>query len=269
MALAVSVALDADNVTPGVDPVVTATFNSSADSIVFIFISLNNTRTVTSVTRDGVTYTEEIFELIGGRNTYVYRGVHSGAVTTEAISIDLNNPSDPTWFLVWEVTGIDTGGTNGSDGVIHSDFATATATAPSTVTGTLPAFADGANRPMAMGLLNKNEGNDHWAVETGYTEVDEETVSNALTWLISWHESATDISPSATAQNYSGSRPIWLYCMEMQEPSGASLSIDDTDTVTVAESINPMLVNMPKPTESVTVAEAINPNVLLMPQVET
>ena len=100
MALGVSVALDSDS-TSSTDPHVTPTFNSSAGSIVFIFIGVNSNRTVTSVTRDGVTYTEEIFELHQARNTYIFRGVHSGAVTAKSISIDLSATSNPIQYCVW------------------------------------------------------------------------------------------------------------------------------------------------------------------------
>ena len=225
MALGVSVALDSDS-TSSTDPHVTPTFNSSAGSIVFIFIGVNSNRTVTSVTRDGVTYTEEIFELHQARNTYIFRGVHSGAVTAKSISIDLSATSNPIQYCVWEVTGIDTGGTNGSDGVVQSDLVSSSAAAPNTVTGTLAAFADGDNRPMICALLARDESNDHFAAETGYTEEDEEK-PGTITFFIGWHETATDTTPSVTAQNYAGSRGTTVYSMEMK-PSVVSVVIERT-----------------------------------------
>jgi len=63
----------------------------------------------------------------------------------------------------------------------------------------------------------------------------------------------------------------WNAVTLVVHPTGGvtDLTVTETETITAAENITVNLKNMPILTESVGVAEAINPNVLIMPKVET
>lgn len=188
---------------------VTASVAPSANALVVVaVVYADNGSIVTSPTLTGggmTTWTLIIEKLFGldRRRIAFYRALQaspgSGTITMD---FGADTMTGCMWS-VFEITGVDPSGTNGSGAVVQSDSTShaSGSGAAHADTVTLSAFGSADNRPVAAFGAEQNSTTE-WTEEAGYTQIHAVAIGAPIVCLETmWHSSSADESPTSTHAN--------------------------------------------------------------------
>jgi hypothetical protein len=146
----------------------TASISPGANKLILVFIRVgSDSVTIDSVTGNGITYAEVVFDAEpGGNSIACYRGM-SSSPTTGAITIDFSGSAIGAWSVV-EFDNVDTTGVNGANAVVQN--ATNVDTSATSLTVTLGAFSSADNATAGM-IYYAASALNTLSVGSGFTEL--------------------------------------------------------------------------------------------------
>lgn len=217
-------------------PIVTdTTITPTANALQLLQISTNDSvtpSTVTAVTGCGLTWVEVanlLYDDVGVRRgrLQLFRAM-SAAPTAGVLSITFTGQiSNEEFAAQWvEITGVSTGGTNGSGAIVQSVTASGTSTTPS---ATLAPLATAANPSYGIFALNTNgfpaDNDDAFTAASGYEEIGEwgyrkEDGTTVANWYIAGATEWKKIGSTTVNGTYYASN-TW---------GAIALELDGTDT---------------------------------------
>ncbi len=209
----------------------TASITPSANKLILLYISgrPSGSTPTAIVTGNGLTWV-----LVNGEDTSVrysalYRAMgaspSSGAVTI-TFSLEMRNA---TWEIS-EFDFVDTSGTNGSGAIVQS--VRDTASAATSITPTLAAFADATNNATYMGATHRDH-NNAMTPEAGFTELSDNSTGEQHVGAAQWRI-GEDVSPT---YSWSGSAGAVAVACEIKAAVGLTVNMGLVTETALAQSL--------------------------------
>lgn len=207
----------------------TSSISPSSNALILVAVATRNNLNVTAneptVSGNGLTYEviqTAIHDDIGStrRRVTLFRAL-GASPTAGAVSVDLGGQTQTDIVvIVDQVTGVDTGGTNGSGAIVQSDKNTSSSATSLTVT--LGSFSS-ANNYTYGAFSHNNASGETINPGSGFTELEEQDSASNIsvqTEYLAGNDTTVDSSTSgSTAQNYGG------IAIEIKEATAAGLTI--------------------------------------------
>ena len=148
-------------------------FQNNKLYMVSAFLRAGSAVALSSVTGGGLTWVLALEQAIGGGTFYIatFRALVTSGATTGALTLNTSIAPTSIKWIVDELSGVDTTGTNGSGAIVQSDADSGNATTASMV---LAAFADATNNAVYAAV--GHAANEAATVDAsgGYTKLAEE-----------------------------------------------------------------------------------------------
>lgn len=180
------------------------------------FAQRTQTSTISAVTGGGVTWVQ--VNTVAGTNSvaYVFRGLVTSGASTGALTVTCASGTAAHW-IVDELDGIDTSGTNGSGAIVQSVTATANSAAPSV---TLAAFGDAVNN-LTYAAIAAAANQNTITAEAGFTAVQTNVLTAPAHGLLREYLLGQDTTPSGTCTS-----AVWTDIgLEVKAAAGAAATV--------------------------------------------
>lgn len=210
---------------------VTASVSPSSDRLILLSIYLRNGSSidpsVSSVSGNGLTWqkiTSVTYDTTStSRRTIELWRAMGSSPSSGAITINTTESETGAEWIVDEISGTDTSGSNGSGAVVQSVTNTSTGTGVSSLTVTLGAFSSANN--MTYGFFANDTGSDDTTAGSGFTRIgnvanaDANVNSSLATEYRSDNDTSVDITWSSTSSTDRGGIAI-----EIKSASGNTVA---------------------------------------------
>jgi hypothetical protein len=165
----------------------TASVTPTTNDLILLSVSArrgdSTNPTTPSVTGNGLTWvqigTDLQFDTAGSsrKTFFLFRALGTASAGTIVINFGAQTITNATW-IVDDVSGIDTSGTNGSGAIVQTNSHATQTGAQTSESVTLSAF--GSSNNYAYGVFSNDTGNNSWVVGSGFSLVISSPDSNSM-----------------------------------------------------------------------------------------